>query len=219
MFNPDAILTQVLDGSIPDTWHVFKGHGRSFWLALLSGITAFIAVCIVLLALLLCLGPISELSWLIAANSPIANEIKSTPQPLDYHQFMPLLQNLSVYFWILPILCALIFMVIAYRRGQAFSHALLILTPEGVVQCHNYAAGRKRELNVLDFEQVTSLTLHLHSNDDSSHALVWLDVVRRADNATEKWPIDSRYGSVEQILQTIIEDHALYVARGQQQTI
>jgi hypothetical protein len=219
MLNPDAIIAQALGGSIPDTWHVFRGTAKPIWLALLSGIAAFIAVCIILLALLLCLGPLSVLSWLISANSSISNQPQRTPHAVDYHQFSPLVQNLSIYFWILPIVCALVCIVIAYRRGQAFRHALLILTPEGVVQSHNYAS-QKHVFEVLDFEQIAAMTLHLRSNDDSSHAQVWLDIVRTdKTNATEQWPIDSRYGPVEQIIQIIIEDHALYAEHREEQAI
>jgi hypothetical protein len=94
----------------------------------------------------------------------------------------------------------------------------LILTPEGVVQCHNYTASRKGVFELLDFEQIASMALHLRSNDDSSRAQVWLEIVR-TDNSKEQWPIDSRYGPVEQIIQIIIEDHARYAEHREAQTI
>lgn len=218
MLNPDAIITQALNGPIPENWRIFRGVAKPPWMIVLYGIAAFLAICIVLLALLLCLGPFSVLSWLIVPNSPLTQSSPQTPQIVDYHQLLPLIENLSIYFWILPIIGALVCMLVTNQRRQAFRHALLVVTPEGVVQCHHYKSSSSKRFEMLDFEQVLTMTLHLRANDDSSRAQVWLEIVRRDNiDATEQWPIDSRYGPVEQIIQMIIEDHALYAEHHEEQ--
>ncbi|GCF10746.1 hypothetical protein KDI_43100 [Dictyobacter arantiisoli] len=217
MLNSDALLDQALRGPIPEDWRVFPGQGKPLWLAALSALITLIVLCIIELGLLISLGPLSILGWLVESNPGVPSGPQGTPHPVDYHHLIPLVQNLSLSFWIVPVVVALLVMVVGYRRGLAFRHSLMLLTPDGVVQCHNYLAD-PRDLKVLDFSQARNLVLQLSPNDGSSRARIWLDVERN-EGHVEQWPVDTRYGSVEKIIQGIIEYHALYVARDEQQAI
>ncbi|GCE18730.1 hypothetical protein [Dictyobacter kobayashii] len=218
MLQPDAILEQALQGPLPESWRLFYGKGRPLSLAIFSALLVFIFVGLLQLALLFFLGPFSILSWLIETPSHIPAGIQPALHATNWQKFVPSLLHLSLFFWLLPVLVALLTCILAFRAGRRIRDSLLILTPEGVVQCMNYSSISNRRFKVLDFAGVQRLALHLRSNDDSSHANVWLDV-QRPDGTTDRWPIDSRYGSVEQIVQYIIEDHALFAARGEQQAI
>ncbi|WP_126595929.1 hypothetical protein [Dictyobacter aurantiacus] len=215
MLQPEAILDQALQGPLPEDWRMFDGRGKPLGLAIFSALFAFIFVGLLQLALLFFLGPFSVLSWLVAAPAHIPAGIQPALHATNWQNFVPSLLHLSLFFWLLPVLAALLTALLEYRRGQRVRTSVLILTPEGVVQCMNYTSANGRRFKILDFAEVQKLALHMRSNDDSSQAQVWLDV-QRNDGRNDRWPIDSRYGPVEQIVQTIIENHALYAARGPQ---
>ncbi|GCE26448.1 hypothetical protein KDA_19320 [Dictyobacter alpinus] len=217
MLNPAAILEQAFQQPLPERWHIFYGKGRPIGLSVISCLLAFIFIGILQLALLFFLGPFSILSWLVDAPPNIPSGIKPAIESSNFYNFVPSLLHLSIYFWILPILVAVLVAVVAYSNGTRLRNSLLVLTPDGVVECRNYTSER-RKFKVLDFAAVKSLALQLHANDDSNQARVWLDI-QKVDGDSDRWPIDSRYGAVEAIVQYIIEDHALFVVRGEQQTI
>lgn len=215
MLQPEAILDQALQGPLPESWRLFDGRGKPLGLAIFSALLAFVFVCLLQLALLFFLGPFSVLSWLVVTPAHIPAGIQPALHATNWSNFVPSLLHLSLFFWLLPVLVALLTGILAYRSGHRVRTSMLILTPEGVVQCMNYTSASGRRFKILDFAEVQKLALHMRSNDDSSHAHVWLDV-QHNDGREDRWPIDSRYGSVEQIVQTIIENHALYAARGSQ---
>ncbi|GER87757.1 hypothetical protein KDW_19190 [Dictyobacter vulcani] len=217
MINPMAILEQAQQQPLPERWRVFDGKGKPVSLAIFSCLSTFIFIGLLQFALLFFLGPFSVLRWLVEAPGNIPSGIEPAIKSSNFHDFVPSLLHLSIYFWILPVLGALLVALLSFRRGNRVRNSLLILTPEGVLECINHTSER-RKFNVLDFAEVQSLALQLHANDDSRQTRVWLDV-QKADGETTHWPIDSRYGSVEAIVQQIIEDHALFAERGQQQTI
>ncbi|GHO85557.1 hypothetical protein KSZ_35630 [Dictyobacter formicarum] len=215
MLQSEAILDQALQGPLPENWRLFDGQGKPLGLAIFSALLAFIFVGLLQLALLFFLGPFSVLNWLVATPAHIPAGIQPALHATNWQNFVPSLLHLSAFFWLLPILVALLIGIISFLRGNRVRKSVLILTPGGVVQCMNYASSSRRQFKVLDFAEVQKLALHMRSNDDSSHAHVWLDV-QHHNGSSDRWPIDSRYGPVEQIVQTIIENHALYAARGPQ---
>lgn len=215
MLQPEVILEQALHDPLPESWRLFDGRGKPLGLAIFSALFAFVFVCLLQLALLFFLGPFSVLSWLVATPAHIPAGIQPALHATNWQDFIPSLLHLSLFFWLLPVLVALLTGILAFRSGDRVRKSVLILTPEGVVQCMNYSSPGGRRFKTLDFAEVQKLALHMRSNDDSNQAHVWLDV-QRNDGREDRWPIDSRYGPVEQIVQTIIENHALYAAHGQQ---
>jgi len=212
MIQPDKIIEQAQQGELPVTWRVFRGKGQPVLSAILVGI--FISVLATI-----CGSPcatyasladfMNEFRLLLPAKNNFPSFMliypgPSSPRAGGYHLFLQT-GGLVV---LVAVLIGTVLAVLTYNQHLQNLNSLLVITPEGVVECVYYQQPQKRQWKVLDFSMISSLKLQLTASRSSTS--FWLDVQQR-DGTWTRWPLDARFDRPEAIAQYIIEAHTRFM--------
>ena len=203
MLDADAVLTQVKQKTNPSSWHIYYGKGSPVVMALLFGIFAliFTGICeMITSAALITFGFFNLSTPSFASFNPV--------------QLLLSLGTVGLFIPLIVAVAAAIF--VGYRMARA-KDSVLVLLPEGVVQCTGWSNPSHRSVQVLDYADVASMNLKVRTtttHDEATHMSsasthFGLDILRR-DTSKHYWPIDSCYGPPETIAQDIISDYARY---------
>ncbi|BCL81448.1 hypothetical protein ccbrp13_39130 [Ktedonobacteria bacterium brp13] len=212
MIQPEKIIEQAQQGALPETWRVFHGKGRSVLSTILLSIfiSVLATVCGSPCATYASLADfLDEFRLLLPAENNFPSFILIYPEPSSpraggYHLFLQT-GGLVV---LVAVLIGTAFAVIDYSQNRRMLNSLLVITPEGVVECEYYQRPQRRKWKVLDFSMISSLKLQLTGSRSSTS--FWLDVQQR-DGTWTRWPLDARFDRPEAIAQYIIEAQAHFV--------
>lgn len=205
MLDADAVLIQVKQKTNPSSWHIYYGKGSPVAMALLFGLFAliFTGVCAMIVSAgLITFGFLNLSTSSFVSFNPVQ-----------------LLLSLGMTGLFLPIIVAVAVAIFAGYRTARAKDSLLVLLPEGVVQCMGWSNLSHRSVQVLDYADVASMNLKVRTtttHDAATHTSsastrFGLDILHR-DNSKHYWPINSHYGPPETIAQGIIADYSRYTA-------
>jgi hypothetical protein len=102
------------------------------------------------------------------------------------------------------VVALLLGMVIKFREEQA-KDSVLVVMPDGVVQCTRYSNPAKRTFKVVSYVDLSDLTLKT-SNQKAGL------VIKYADGRKGSWMMDSMYGHPGITAQNIITSYEKYTA-------
>jgi hypothetical protein len=228
MIKPEKIIEQIQQGLLPTTWRVFRGKGHPVASAILSGIftgifvalfgsfCAFFGAVTGVLSLFNSPTSVSNSSFPVPDGSSSSPIVYPTSDP-GTSIFSPFLQAGGLVLLVAVLIGALV-AVLVYNRSRRTLNSLLVITPEGVVECAYYQQPQKRQWKVLDFATVNSLKLRVNTsthtdmstNTTHTRPSFWLDVQQR-DGTWTRWPLDARFDRPEAIAQYIIEAHTRFM--------
>ena len=205
MLDADVVLTQVKQKTHPSSWHIYYGKGSPVGMALLFGVFAliFTGICeMIASAALFTFGFVNLSTSSFVSFNPV--------------QLLLSLGTIGVF---IPIIVAVAVAIFAGYRTARAKDSVLVLLPEGVVQCTGWSNPSHRSVQILDYADVASINLKVRtttSYDETSHMSsasthFGLDILHR-DSSKQYWPIDSRYAPSETIAQGIIADYSRFTA-------
>lgn len=222
MIKPDKIIDQIQQGLLPTTWRVFRGKGHPVASAVFSGI--FIGIFVELFGSFCAIFGMAT-GVLSSFYSPTSVSGGGFPSP-DGGSSSPTLYptpdpSTSIFApYLLPeglvLLVAVLIgtsaAVLVYNRSRRTLNSLLVITPEGIVECAYYQQPQQGQWKVLDFAMINSLKLRVNTSTRTSrtNTSFWLDVQQR-DGTLTRWPLDARFDRPEAIAQYIIEAQARFV--------
>lgn len=198
MFDPEMILTMVQQGRGDPSWRVYYAHSSPLASAIILGLFAFffIGVC-----------------EFIATGVLLANGVFGTATP-SLNPFQILI-GFGAIGLVIPAIAAIAVAVFTKNKVSQTKDSILVILPEGVVECKGYSNPSRRSWQVLDYADVANIQLKVwtSSSSETSSATAYFSLdIQKRNGEQQRWSIDSRYGSPEMIAQSIIESHAQYVA-------
>jgi hypothetical protein len=192
MIDPYAVLLQVEQGNTPTTWHILKGKDFRFE-GILVG--AFI-----LLFLSLFIGTVVE-------------------NFLHLHLLFNDFPHLSPSFPYIALGIVLIAVLKGYkswRRGARERDSILVLMPDGLIQCTNYHAPTEHEYKILSYPEITKMTFRRIDASTSTiertrfmHIDYAIDIVYK-NSQSEQWIVDRRFGYPDDVARMIIREFEKY---------
>lgn len=137
MLNSDEIRRSILQGQMPDTWHIVRGSA-SF--AILFILALWIA-CVV-----------------IGTNVGIFLLVVTHPSAIAR------LVNSGMFLLIANLLELLFFLVMAYRQARTAKDAIIVFLPEGCLEFLNISSSKpsKRSWHTVWYAQTASLRFHVN---------------------------------------------------------
>ncbi|GCE22949.1 hypothetical protein [Dictyobacter kobayashii] len=222
MIDPEAILAQVNQKQIPSDWRVLHGRGSPIGAAILMGIFTlfFVGICeaIVVIAA-------SFFGWFQIFQYSSATPEPTSPLPVSFDpttssDWMHMLWPAGLLLVLVPVALAVGVGLLARSRTERARNSLLILLPEGVVQCMDCSQPAKHSFKVLNYAEIVNLDLKVETttssynemtHSSSSHTSMWLNIHMR-HGALERWNLNSLYAPPETTAQYIISGYAQYTA-------
>ena len=234
MIKAEKIVDQVQQGSVPDSWHVWSGHVS------LVATTLFLSIFTLFLASLceLMLGGALAICWDLGfslADLSAAPDVREV-SAIGVANLLHILAHLELWLLGWPLVIATFVGYLSWQKALKAKDTVLILTPEGVVQCANCSNESRRVCKVLDFSEINSMVLRSRSATSAislnfpmrliidpsgvvtalstplhaSHAIYWLDL-QRHNGEWERWPIEAYFGPPDQTARAIIQAQNMYV--------
>jgi len=202
MIDNEAVLARVQQGNIPPNWQIFRASGSPIASAIFNAIFWLIIVS-VLEFIFLALNP------QFGFSSLGQGDITSVPT------LIKLLGKVNILFLLAPIILAVLGAMSAASRTARARDAVLIVFPQGVVQCNRCSDPAKRSFKTLSYADVATIKLHEYtysSYNSGSQAgtritKLWLDIVQR-NGVKKRWDLDKKFGRPAALAQTIIASHA-----------
>lgn len=207
MFVPEMVLTKVQQGRGDPSWRVYYGTGSPLLFAIILGLLAFLFA-----------GFFEFIGYMTLMGNGFFGPANPSPEPSQ------ILTDLLRFGLVIPLIAAIAVGIFTWYRVSRAQDSLLVLLPEGVVECKGYSNPSHRSWQVLDYADVVDIQLRVWATSSSSGqtsttwmqtSTVWmhfrLDIQKR-NGEEQRWSIDSRYGPPSMIAQSIIEGHARYVA-------
>lgn len=219
MFDPHAILAQVTQNDIPEEWLVRRAEEKSREVAIQVGIitTLFLFPTLVILTLVV------PYFFGFSASNPFPLLLSS-----------PWIMLPALFFSV-----ALVFGV--WRAEKEKGDAVLILLPEGIVECEHWHNKKKRRIKAFAYVELEAFTLkiergdisfrlssegQLQSEDDIPHLRLGdlameihhgvpaFDLIHK-DGKRETWRAADKYlsHSAQPLTQHLIADYTLYSQR------
>lgn len=181
MLQPLSVFKQVQEGHISARWFVFRPRRIELHLILVTEIFS---------------GGMTLLTTESTLNDEAFGKIITSP-------IIQLLVSL---------VAASVAMVIAFgivvlvKRSR---DAVLILLPEGVVQCERCSDETKRSFHVIDYAKVATIRLQTRS---TRYEVLFSLHIQYREGQHKTWKIQNKFRSPEWIAQRIITDHECYIS-------
>lgn len=223
MIQPEMIVAQIEQGERPENWHILHGRGSPAVMAIFFGFFTlfFVGMCAVALeAGSFFFGVFS--SSQTQSGSPGFNggdPLSPTPSSSGSANLLSMFLMVNPLFLLIPIILAIGVGIFTWSRMSFAKDSLLILMPEGVVQCLGYSKPARRTFKVLAYEEVAQMDFRVRSTASynqtthmsSSTTRMWLDILKR-NGMRERWMLNRLYEAPETTAQQIIAGHAQYMA-------
>lgn len=199
MFDPEMVLSKVQQGRGDPSWRVYYGHSYPLASAIFLGFFAFLFIGIC--------------EFIAAVGLTMAGFMGTATPSLDPLRILTSFWGIGL---VIPAIAAIAVAVFSWYRVSLAKDSMLVMLPEGVVECKGYSNPSHRSWQVLDYTDVANMQLRVWATSSPSDGMssasthFRLDIQKR-NGERHHWPINSRYGSPEMIAQSIIEGHARYV--------
>lgn len=223
MIQPEMIVAQIEQGEQPENWRVLRGTGSPIAMAVFFGLFTllFVGMCV------FALGAGSFFfgifgSFQAQSVSPDPNgggSLSPTPFSPGPADLLSTFLTVNPLLLLVPLILAIGVGMFTWSRVAFAKDSLLILMPEGVVQCMGYSKPARRTLKALAYEDITQMDLRVRTSSSynqtthmsSNTTRMWLDILKR-DGMRERWRLNRLYGPPEATAQQIIAGHAQYTA-------
>ncbi|HEX4204422.1 MAG TPA: hypothetical protein VHZ51_09540 [Ktedonobacteraceae bacterium] len=192
MLDTQAVLRHVQHGDFPTTWRIFRGKDFRFVQAVLGGAFVFLFVCIILA---------------VIDQRALHQQILFSNFPHISPSFPYAVSGIAV--------IAVIFGYTAWKKAARQRDSILVLMPEGLVQCTDYRIPEKRAYKTLSYAEVADMALKRIDKSTGSaeagyvqsvHFDYALDITYKSGQK-ERWTLDIRFGYPDEMAKTIIDGY------------
>jgi uncharacterized integral membrane protein len=193
MIDPQAVILQVEQGKNPTTWQVFRGKDFRFVQSILVGV-------FIILFSIFIIQTVGE---------------RLLRFPLLFTTF-PHIAPAFPYIVAGIVIIAARFSYAAWAKAARQKDSLLVLMPDGLVQCTNYHLVEKREYKTVFYPDCASMTLRRIDSFANSNSLMNINyfiVIIYTNGQEEQWQIDIRFGDPKTMADKIISAYEKYRAK------
>ncbi len=139
MFDPEMVVSKILQGRGDPSWRVFYGHSSPLASAIILGVFTFIFVGIC--------------EFIAAVGLTIAGILSTSTFSLDP---LPMLAGFGVIGVAIPTIAAIVVAVFAKNWASRAKDSMLVMLPEGVVECKGYSNPSHRSWQVFDYANIAT---------------------------------------------------------------